>query len=93
MRIHNDPVDVQLVGAQPAQFRWRNQLWRVHQVQRHWVEAGAWWHDPSVLTGGGDLLGERQLWLVEAVGPAAQTGVYELSCHGTDGWRLRAVID
>ena len=67
---------------------------RVLGVQRSWVEAGPWWRDARVMTGGGDLLGDRQIWRVEAAaGNSDQVGVYELSCQGADDWRLRSVID
>lgn len=94
MRIRNEPVAVRLADSRPAQFIWRSQLWRVLAVQRNWVEAGAWWHDPRVLSGGGELLGDRQIWRIEAsAGAQGQVGVYELSCQGADDWRLRSVID
>ena len=41
----------------------------------------------------GDLLGDQQVWRVEAsAGASDEVGVYELACRGSD-WRLRTVID
>lgn len=41
----------------------------------------------------GDLLGDRQVWRVEASsGASGEVGVYELACRGSD-WRLWSVID
>ncbi|MGO4956435.1 DUF6504 family protein [Luteococcus sp. Sow4_B9] len=59
-------------------------------------DAGAW----SASSGGvaepvGDLLGEREVWRVEAAnGREASRGIYELDHSWGDGsWRLRAVLD
>lgn len=49
-------------------------------------------HEPPSSTAD-DLLGERQVWRVEATaGANGEVGVYELVRRGSD-WRLRAVID
>ncbi|MFC6397399.1 DUF6504 family protein [Luteococcus sanguinis] len=66
----------------PAQFIWRDRLWRVLEVQARWVESGAWWTGPgvraargedweheldgAVVGSGGDLLCEQEVWRVEA---------------------------
>jgi len=86
----------------PEQFLWRGRLWKVRDVLAHWVETGPWWQSSGVRavlgsdTGservGGpanDLLGERELWRVEAgVGPAS-SGVFDLSFDWADGnWLL-----
>ena len=114
MRTHAEPIAVRLAArsgtepgsTQPGQFVWRYRLWRVLAVQRHWVEAGAWWDDPrvrrargqdaaSAAVGGGDddLLCEQEVWRVEAaVGAGGSIGVYDLACRGQQ-WQLRAVLD
>lgn len=108
MRIHAEPIAVRLTAdtaqATPGQFVWRHRLWRVLAVQRHWVEAGAWWDDPRVrrargqdaespASGREDLLAEQQIWRVEAaVGAGGAIGVYDLACRGQQ-WLLRAVLD
>ncbi|HSN44002.1 MAG TPA: DUF6504 family protein [Propionibacteriaceae bacterium] len=54
MRRYDEPIEVRL-GSQvgdraegPAQFLWRNRLWRVLEVQSRWVESSDWWNGPSV---------------------------------------------
>ena len=73
----------------PEQFLWRGRLWKVRAVIAHWVETGPWWQsggaravigsdEPvagSTRTGAADLLGERELWRVEAGRGAAAAGV------------------
>lgn len=120
MRRHDEPIEVRhgRIGAGisdlpgettelegPAQFLWRNRLWRVLGVQARWVESGPWWSGPEVRaargeSGGealetGDLLCEQELWRVEAAnGREGSRGVYELAhSWATDDWRLRAVVD
>jgi hypothetical protein len=96
----------------PEQFLWRGRLWKVRAVLAHWVETGPWWQssgaravigsDQPESTGepadlrGADLLGERELWRVEAGrGPAADGGgVFELSFDWSDGrWALVGCAD
>jgi hypothetical protein len=66
----------------PEQFLWRGRLWKVRAVLAHWVETGPWWQSGGARAvigsdepvpeargtglGGADLLGERELWRVEA---------------------------
>jgi Family of unknown function (DUF6504) len=101
----------------PEQFLWRGRLWKVRAVLAHWVETGPWWQSGGVraVIGsdqpvasqepadrvGADLLGERELWRVEAGrGPAGVNdgandgvndgandwgGVFELSFDWSDG--------
>ena len=88
----------------PEQFLWHGRLWKVRDVLAHWVETGPWWQSsgvravigsdeagPSDVAGPGriDLLGERELWRVEAgVGPAS-SGIFDLSFDWSDGnWQL-----
>jgi len=78
----------------PEQFLWRGRLWKVRAVVAHWVETGPWWQSgraravigsdeptPDARSAdlrSADLLGERELWRVEAgrgPAPAAQAGV------------------
>lgn len=87
MRVRNESVAVRLADSEPAQFIWRNRLWRVLTVQHRWVEAAAWWRT-------GQELSDRQIWRVTAApGASEQVGIYELSCRGADDWQLRSVID
>lgn len=97
----------------PAQFLWRGRLWKVRGVLAHWVETGAWWQHGGVRAAIGseepareqpagtttleELLGERQLWRVEAGrGQTGGTGVgtFEL-CHDPleDRWQLVGCTD
>jgi hypothetical protein len=64
----------------PEQFLWRGRLWKVRAVIAHWVETGPWWQSGGARAVIGsdeptpgstthrstDLLGERELWRVEA---------------------------
>src|SRR3954451_7104579 len=78
----------------PEQFLWRGRLWKVRAVVAHWVETGPWWQSgraravigsdepASALRSAdlcsADLLGERELWRVEAgrgPAPAVHAGV------------------
>lgn len=147
MRRYDEPIEVRLgdqVGDRaegPAQFLWRNRLWRVLEVQSRWVESSDWWNGPSVRAARGveedagrsvprfiqgeperrdgvtpyadwgpinervhstprhdedaDLLGEHEIWRVEAsCGRHTSPGVYDLAhSWGTGGWVLRSVVD
>jgi hypothetical protein len=101
----------------PEQFLWRGKLWKVRAVLAHWVETGSWWQsaDARAVIGSddtgepvsrpgdrtGDLLGERELWRVEAAagmtvdpedGPGG--GVFDLSFDWSDGsWQLVGCVD
>jgi uncharacterized protein DUF6504 len=99
----------------PEQFLWRGRLWKVRAVIAHWVETGPWWQSGSARavigsdepvtpatpgTGrGADLLGERELWRVEAgrgpVGGAGDGGgVFDLAFDWSDGrWALVGCAD
>ncbi|MGC4112414.1 MAG: DUF6504 family protein [Nocardioides sp.] len=102
----------------PEQFLWRGRLWKVRAVVAHWVETGPWWQsggaravigsDEPGSSGGdtgprsGDLLGERELWRVEAGrGPARDStdgadtgGVFDLAFDWADGrWALVGCAD
>jgi hypothetical protein len=108
----------------PEQFLWRGRLWKVRAVLAHWVETGPWWQSGGVRAvigsdqpvaaqespdlRGADLLGERELWRVEAGrGPAGDGasdgandgandwgGVFELSFDWSDGrWALVGCAD
>jgi hypothetical protein len=108
----------------PEQFLWRGRLWKVRAVLAHWVETGPWWQSGGVRAVIGsdqpvaaqespdlrsaDLLGERELWRVEAGrGPAGDgandcaddsandwAGVFELSFDWSDGrWALVGCAD
>ncbi len=112
MRRYDELVEVRrgLVAGQeaPEQFRWRSRLWVVRDVLAHWVETGAWWEQPGVAalfgvgaTGAGwqagaDLLGEREVWRVEA-GRGRRpvcSGVFDLCFDWSDAqWRLVGCAD
>ena len=97
----------------PEQFLWRGKLWKVRAVLAHWVETGSWWQSADVravigsddtgddgsepVARGGDLLGERELWRVEAAaGMRAPdpAGVFDLSFDWADGtWQLVGCLD
>jgi len=120
MRRYDDPVEVRKGAEEgPEQFLWRGKLWKVRAVLAHWVETGSWWQsadaravigsddtgdlgDPGA--GGQDLLGERELWRVEAAagmrvpddpdGDSPGGGVFDLSFDWSDGtWQLVGCVD
>jgi hypothetical protein len=93
----------------PEQFLWRGKLWKVRAVLAHWVETGSWWQsaDARAVIGsddtgddsagdrpsGADLLGERELWRVEA-GDSGGGGVFDLSFDWSNGsWQLVGCVD
>lgn len=95
MRRYDDPVEVRkgLVGAveAPEQFLWRGRLWKVRDVIAHWVETGPWWQSSGASP---DLLGERELWRVEAGIGVLAGGVFDLSFSWSDGnWQLVGCVD
>jgi hypothetical protein len=101
----------------PEQFLWRGRLWKVRAVVAHWVETGPWWQsggaravigsdDPARSPGADsrsvDLLGERELWRVEAGRGAVRDtvdgddtgGVFDLAFDWADGrWALVGCTD
>ena len=99
----------------PEQFLWRGKLWKVRAVLAHWVETGAWWQsagaravigsddtgDDPPPAGSGDLLGEREVWRVEAAAgmkvpddEGLGGGVFDLSFDWSDGtWQLVGCVD
>lgn len=103
--------------AGPEQFLWRGRLWKVRAVLAHWVETGPWWQSSGVHAVIGsdepasevsaaprsldDLLGERELWRVEAglgaragVDGADGGGVFDLAFDWSDGsWQLVGCVD
>ena len=123
MRRYDDPVEVRKGAADdPEQFLWRGKLWKVRSVLAHWVETGSWWQstdaravigsddtgdDTREARGSHDLLGERELWRVEAAsgmlraqpddeGPDERSGggVFDLSFDWADGtWQLVGCVD
>ncbi len=110
MRSYGEPIDVRrgLVAGQeaPEQVIWRGRLWVVREIIAHWVETGAWWEQPGATALlGADLLGERDLWRVEAgrgrfarrsTDPegAGSHGVFDLSFDwGSGQWHLVRSID
>ena len=113
MRRYDDPVQVVRgrVGEveAPAQFVWRERLWRVCAVVAQWVETGPWWEHPDVhgLLGVADenreagavsvaaLLGECEVWRVEAArGRLGSRAVVDLSFDSARGeWRVVRCLD
>lgn len=93
----------------PEQFVWRGRLWQVRAVLAHWVETGPWWQSgpvravigsdevsagPSGRAPVTDLLGERELWRVEAARSRDAAGVFDLSFDWEAGsWQLVACAD
>ncbi len=100
----------------PEQFLWRGRLWQVRDVVAHWVETGPWWQSAGVraMVGSGepdpggpvgllsdDLLGEREVWRVEAARGRAVSaagdpgfGVFDLVFDWASGsWRLSGCAD
>lgn len=108
MRSYDELIDVRrgLVGGQdaPACFRWRGRPWKVLEILSSWVETGAWWEQSSVAALFGsdgdascaELLGERELWRVEAgrSGSDVGAGVFDLAFDWALGqWHLVRVLD
>ncbi|GAA3861138.1 DUF6504 family protein [Tessaracoccus defluvii] len=100
MRTYDEPIHV-LFTDQPRQFIWRDRLLLVKEVQGRWNRAAPWWTGPRVraargeeiAAAEGDLLGEREIWRVEA-GNGRQRGVYELArTVDSEDWVLQAVLD
>jgi hypothetical protein len=113
VEVRKGPIENDVEG--PEQFLWRGKLWKVRAVLAHWVETGSWWQsaDARAVIGsddtgetlvaqrGQDLLGERELWRVEAAagmsadpddGPGG--GVFDLSFDWSDGsWQLVGCVD
>jgi uncharacterized protein DUF6504 len=98
----------------PEQFLWHGRLWKVRAVLAYWVETGPWWQSggaravigsdepvweqSAVPRAGVDLLGERELWRVEAGrGPVSDGdggGVFDLAFDWSDGrWALVGCAD
>ncbi|MGD7705985.1 DUF6504 family protein [Microlunatus sp. Y2014] len=91
MRLCDEPIDVRGgADGDPAQFLWRDRLWRVLRVQASWTETGTWWDGPHARAmrgdeqgagvDGHDLLAEETIWRVEAArSRQSDVGVYELA--------------
>ncbi len=118
MRRYQEPVAVRTVpqsatvpglAQAPGQFIWNKRLWRVLDIQRHWVEAGAWWRSARAVVRNGDNtgpgavpgdprpaadpLGESSCWLVEAASGANGHTGVFELCCTGSDWVLRAVFD
>ena len=49
MRRRGDEIEVRLGRMDdPAQFVWRQQLWRVLAIESRWIESGEWWTSSQV---------------------------------------------
>lgn len=93
----------------PEQFLWRGRLWKVRLVLASWTETGtrqaprdigpepeaAGGHTAVEGRGAGGLLGDRELWRVEAGRGGGGVGVFELSFDHDDGgrWALVSCTD
>lgn len=108
VEVRRGRVDGAVHDDAPAQFLWRGRLWKVRAVLARWVETGSWWssreveaalgteaHDSGLaLRSVTDLLGEREVWRVEAGRGAAgfradDLGVFELTFdHDGGRWVL-----
>lgn len=53
-RIGEGVAGVGELGEGPAQFLWRNRLWRVLDVHARWVESGPWWDGPAARAARGE---------------------------------------
>ncbi|MDO5676530.1 MAG: DUF6504 family protein [Propionibacteriaceae bacterium] len=100
MRRYDDPIFV-LFADEPRQFIWRDRLLLVKEVQSRWSRATPWWagqqaraaRGENVEQPAGDILGEREIWRVEA-GNGQHRGVYELArTIDAEDWVLQAVLD
>lgn len=101
MRRYDEPIKVRAelvetaVGDElrPAQFIWKQRLWRVIEVEQRWYESAEWWSSP-----GGEEVAEAHIWRVLASsGRSSLPNVYELArgvkASGDAEWRLRSVVD
>ena len=70
----------------PRRFRWREQSWRVGEIQDIWLEAGAWWLHTDE-----DLLAEQRCWRVLISNGLSQLVV--VLVNSGRKWWLRAVMD
>ncbi|MHA6512249.1 DUF6504 family protein [Tessaracoccus sp. Z1128] len=104
--MYDEPIHV-LFSDEPRQFIWRDRLLLVKEVQGRWSRATPWWSGRQVRAARGeevaaergeevaarDLLGEREVWRVEA-GNGRHRGVYELArTVDAEDWVLQAVLD
>ena len=79
----------------PAQFIWRDRLYRVHRVLQQWDRSPAWWQDVLTAMAAGPAGRDVRTWRVEAsAGRCDTSGVYDLSYDPADGhWRLIRTFD
>ena len=83
---HAGAISVTCAHGAPAQFIWRDRLYRVDAVLQQWQRSAPWWHDVRTPAPAQDM----QAWRVEAsAGRHDAQGVYELGFDpGTDRWFL-----
>lgn len=82
-------IEVKCTQGDPAQFLWRNRLYRVDQVLQQWDRTPVWWQE--VRADSRDV----RTWRVEAsAGRLDAQGVYDLSFDPTrDQWYLIRTFD
>jgi hypothetical protein len=87
-------VHVRCAEGRPAQFIWRDRLYRVHRVLQEWDRSAIWWKDVRAVASGPSGC-DVQTWRVEAsAGRMASRGVYELSFDPADDqWHLVRTYD
>lgn len=95
-RRYDDPVQVRRRDEDPAEFVWRGRCYAVGEVLARWVETGAWWQTAARSQASvGALVGEREVWRVEASrGTFHGAGVYDLCFDWSAGaWTLLRAQD
>ncbi|MEI2787125.1 MAG: DUF6504 family protein [Candidatus Nanopelagicales bacterium] len=84
-------IHVKCASGRPAQFIWRDRLYRVDEVLQQWDKSALWWKDVRATPTGCDV----QTWRVAAsAGRFDGHGVYELSFDpAADQWYLVRTFD
>lgn len=84
-------ISVTCAHGAPAQFVWRDRLYRVDTVLQRWHRRAPWWHDVRTVPDGHD----QQAWRVEASACRdGVQGVYELGFDpGAERWFLIRAYD
>lgn len=83
-------TDVRLVDGRPRAFRWRGRPYVVTRVERSWPSTVEWWradHAAPDRTNPPATGADLPHWLVEAVGPGGEPGLYDVHINA-DGATL-----